>query len=429
MSFFKISLPKDFLALKALITVIYIALEIYYGKLISVTYNYMCFESNFSTGKYLLTKVVFVTLLAGAYTLYNRNKFLYTIYLLLLLFFYIPNAILFSFADLPAGPFLSNTFFVSVFLATPYIKLPVPSLEISQKYKSAVLISIALILLIPLVFTFQMHFNLKTLMLQDIYSTREIFSLKLKGYLAYLYNFEAKTIIPVALVYFMIKKKPLLIALFVLILLYLFVISGNKLVYFTPMIVIFFYYVGKNYISKISWFFLIMLVLFALFPIIDHYIGGDKPIMSGTFINRFFFIPALLTHFYFDFFEGHPFYFAESHFFNLFVKSPYDMPVGFLITNEYWGAPTAFANNGIVSDGFMNLGYWGVGLFSIFFALLFSLFSSFNLDKGYYGIFFCYIYIILSAPLLTCIITGGILLFVGLALTILKDKSASHYNN
>ncbi len=339
-----------------------------------------------------------------------------------MLFFYIPNSILFAFADLPAGPFISNTFFVSVFLITPYIKLPVPSLEIPAKYKSMVLTGIALVLAIPIFITFQLHFNLKTLLLQDIYSTREIFSEKLTGYLAYLYNFEAKTLIPVALVYFMIEKKPLMITLFVAILLYLFVISGNKLVYFTPIIVIFFYYVGKNHISKITYFFLITLVLFALFPIIDHYIGGDKPIMSGTFINRFFFIPALLTHFYFDFFDGHPFYFAESHFFNMFVKSPYDMPVGFLITNEYWGSPTAFANNGIVSDGFMNLGYLGVALFSGLFALLFSLFNSFNLHKGYYGIFFSYIYIILSAPLLTCIITGGILLFVILALTILRNK-------
>lgn len=420
-----IVLSKEFLVLKGLIAAIYVALEIYYDKLISVTYNYMCFEMNFNTGKYILTKVVFLLLLAASYLLYNRNKFLYTIYLLLLLFFYIPNAILFSFADMSYSPFVSNAFFVSVFLITPYIKLKLPSLELSEKYKSISLIVVAVFLLLPIIATFQLNLNLNTLLLKDIYTTREVFSQKLTGYLAYLYNFEAKTIIPVALVFFMIKRKPLWIALFVLILLYLYVISGNKLVYFTPVIVLFFYYVGKSYVSKIAYFLGITLVLFALFPIIDSYIGADKPILAGTFINRFFFIPALNTQFYFDFFDGKPFYFAESHFFNLFVKSPYDMPVGFLITKEYWGAPVAYANNGIVSDGFMNLGYAGVVLFSVFFAGLFSLFSSFNLHKGYYGIFFSYIYILLSAPLLTCIITGGILLFVVLAFTILRNKEAS----
>lgn len=424
MSFLKIQLKRDFLILKALIAVIYIALELYYSKIISVTYNYMCFESDFKFSKYIITKIVFLALLAGAYLLYKQNKFLYTIYLLLILLFFIPNAILFSHGSVNPGPFLSNTFFVAVFLITPYIKFPVPKVRIPEQYRSALLIAIALLILLPIVLTFKFNFNLKTLLLSDIYSTREIFSQKLSGYLAYFYNFEAKTIIPVALVYFMIRKKPLWIVVFIAILLYLFVISGNKLVYFTPMIVVFFYYIGKDYISKITYFLMILLILFCLFPVIDSFIQAERPIMSGTFVNRLFFIPALTTGFYFDFFDGRPFFFAESHFFNHFFKSPYDMPVGFLISKEYWGAPVAYANNGIVSDGFMNLGYTGVVIFSVVFALLFSLFNSFNLHKGFYGLFFSYIYIILSVPLLSCFITGGILFFIVLCYTILNNKES-----
>ncbi len=417
----KITATKDFLFLKALIALIYIALELYYHNLISVDYEYMGFKADFNLSKYILTKIVFFLLLALSYTIYNRSTFLYSIYLLLIFFFYIPNAILFSFSNVPAGPFLSNVFFVSVFLITPYITFSIPYVILPSKYKSIALIAISILVLIPIIVTFKLNINLNTLLLSDIYSTREIFSKNLNGYLAYLYNLEAKTIIPIALVFFMIQKKPLLIGLFIIILLYLFVISGNKLVYFTPIIVVYFYYVGKDYISKISCFFLITLLLFALFPIIDNYIL-NAPLLGGLFVNRMFFIPALLTHFYFDFFSGHPFYFAESHFFNMFVESPYNMPVGFLLTKVYWNEPTAYMNNGIVSDGFMNLGYLGVVLFSGIFAMLFSLFNSFNLHKGFYGIFFCYIYIILSAPLLSCFITGGILLFIILCFTILNNR-------
>ena len=422
MSLFKISLTKDFLVLKALIAAIYIALEIYYYNLISVTYEYMGFKHDFNLNNYVLTKIVFLILLALSFTIYKRSTFLYTIYLLLIFLFYIPNAILFSFSNLAAGPFISNTFFVCVFLLTPYIKFPIPSILIPSKYKGITLIAISILLLIPIIATFKLNINLNNLFLSEIYETREKFSKYLTGYLSYFYHFEAKTLIPVALVFFMIQKKPLFIGLFFLILIYLYVISGNKGVYFTAIIVISFYYIGKDYISKISYFLLITLILFALFPFIDHFIGAPKPILSGTFINRFLFIPALTTHFYFDFFNGHPFYFAETHFLNMFSKSPYDMPVGFLITKVYWGAPTAFASNGIVSDGFMNLGYWGVALFSLIFSILFSLFNSFNLHKGFYGIFFSYIYIFLSAPLLTCIITGGILIFIILCFTILNDE-------
>ena len=420
MSSFKIIVKKEFLLLKVLMAVIYIALELYYSYLISAQYDYMGFISDLNLFKYVITKAVFLLLLAGSFNLYNKSRFLYSIYLLLIFFFYIPNAILFSHSNFAAGPFVSNTFFVASFLITPYIKFTIPDISIPVKYRGMALISMALLLLIPILITFKLNFNLKTLLLSEIYETREIFSEKLHGILAYFYNFEAKTIIPIALVFFMINRKYFFIALLFLMLLYLFVISGNKLVYFTSIIVVFFFYIGRNHVSKLSNFFLLVIIFFALFPIIDNFIL-KTPVLAGIFINRFFFIPALLTHFYFDFFDGIPFYFAESHFFNQFVHSPYEMPVGFLITKVYWNEPTVFANNGIVSDGFMNLGYIGVLLFSAIFSFLFSLFSSFRLHKGYYGIFFCYIYIFLSAPLLTCFITGGILIFILLCYTILNN--------
>ncbi|MBI4931504.1 MAG: oligosaccharide repeat unit polymerase [Bacteroidetes bacterium] len=423
MSSFKIIVKKEFLLLKTLLTIIYIAMEMYYSYFISEQYDYMGFIPDLNLLKYAITKVVFLLLLIGSFNLYNQSKFLYSIYLLLIFFFYIPNAILFSFSNFPTGPFVSNAFFVSFFLITPYIKFPIPDLSIPVKYKGLTLISIALLLLIPILLTFKLNINLRTLLLSEIYETRETFSKNLHGILAYFYNLEAKTIIPVSLVFFMISRRYFFIGLLLLLLLYLFVISGNKLVYFTSIIVVFFFYIGRSHVSKLSNFFLIVLIFFALVPIIDNFIFKIN-LLGGTFINRFLFIPALTTQFYFDFFDGNPFYFAESHFFNHFVHSPYDMPIGFLITKVYWGDSTAFANNGIVSDGFMNLGYIGVILFSAIFIFLFSLFNSFRLHKGYYGIFFCYIYIILSAPLLTCLITGGIFLFILLSILILNNRKS-----
>ncbi|MBA2584294.1 MAG: oligosaccharide repeat unit polymerase [Bacteroidetes bacterium] len=306
-------------------------------------------------------------------------------------------------------------------MITPYIKFSVPYVTASLKHKEFILICISLLLLVPIIATFKLNINLNTLLLSEIYETRDAFSENLTGYLSYLYHFEVKTIIPIALVFFMINKKPLFIGLFVIILLYLFVISGNKAVYFTTILVVYFYYIGKDYVSKISNFFSITVILFILFPLIDLFVF-KSPFLGGTFVNRFLFIPALLTHWYFDFFDGNPFYFAESSFFNLFVSSPYDTPIGFHITKIYWGDSEAYANNGIVSDGFMNLGYLGVLLFSVIFSLLFSLFNSFNLHTAYFGVFFSYIYIFLSAPLLTSFITGGILPFILISFTILNNR-------
>ena len=419
---FKIIVKKDFLLAKSLLTIIYIALELYYKYYISSRFDYMGFIWDLNLLKYFITKIVFLLLLIGSFNMYNRSQFLYSIYLLLIFFFYIPNAILFSSGNFQMAPFISNVFFVSAFLITPYIKFTIPKIAISAKYNTALLLTISLLLLVPIIIKFGSAINLKTLLLSEIYETRGKFSENMGGYLAYFYNLETKTIIPFALVFCMITRRYFFIGLFILIMLYLYVISGNKLVYFTSLVVIFFYYVGKGHVSKLLNFYLVVIILFALFPLVDYFILNSH-LLSGTFVNRFLFIPAVLTHFYFDFFEGRPFYFAESHFFNHLVHSPYDMPVGFLITKEYWNEPTVYANNGIVSDGFMNLGYMGVILFSIVFSLLFSLFNSLKIDKGFYGMFFCYIYIILSAPLLSCFITGGLLVFIILCFIILYDKN------
>lgn len=423
MSCFKISLTKEFFKLKIPIILIGIILEVYYKYLIVPEYPNYSYPLDFNLWKYIIAKLGFVFLLLLSYFLYNRSKFLYAIYLLLIFFFYIPNSIIFSYGNAAYGPFFANLFFVSSFIMSAFVKFNFPVITVSNKYKEIILVAISIVFLIPIIYTFKSDVNFKTLILKDVYETRELFSDKLKGILSYLYHLSVKTILPISLIFFMIRKKYVLVGLYFLILIYLFVISGNKFVYFTSVLLIYFYYIGKDYVSKINYFFLIALGLFLLFPILDYgVIQVEKPILSGTFVNRFLFIPALLTQWYFDFFEGKPFYFAESHLFNQVVNSPYDMPVGFLISKVYLHTTDAYANNGIVSDGFMNLGYIGVLLYSVMFSVVFGIFNSLNLNKGYFGLFFSIIYMILSVQFLSCFITGGILIFFILAVFLLRDN-------
>lgn len=425
----RIIVKKEFLLIKVLLATIYIALELYYNFFISTDFAYMGYIPDLNLFKYILTKLVFLSLLVLSYSIYKRDKFLYSIYSLLIFLFYLPVAILFSFSDFSIAPFVSTIFFISFFALTPYIKFPVPDWTVGDKFKPAILLGLSVLLLIPIVMVFGVNINLKTLGLSDIYETRESFSKQLNGWRAYLYNLEAKTIIPAALTFFLIRKRYFFTAALIGMLLYLYVISGNKLVYFTSIIVVFFYYVGKDHVSKLSNFFLLILICFAAFPILDNLVlNKDTPLLSGLFVNRFLFIPALLTNFYFDFFDGNPLYFAETHFFNLLVKSPYDTEVAFLISKVYWNGSDAYMNNGIVSDGFMNLGYMGVIIFSLMFVLLFAIFNSFRLHKGYFGLFFAYLFLQLSIPFLTNLITGGILVFILLSFFILRDDSQNNFS-
>lgn len=421
MSSIQILVSKEFLRLKVLLSLIYLILEAYYHFFISDDFGYMGYVQDFNLFKYILAKTVFVAMLFQSYNMYQHSKFLYTSFLLLLFFFFIPNSILFAYSNTGYGAFFSNIFFVSLFSLTPYLKFSFPPLKISQKKKTITMIVLPLVLMIPVFLTFKYEINLKVLLLKEVYETRDVFSEKMLGYLTYIYHIEIKTIIPLALVFFMIKKKYILVVVLTLALIYLYVISGNKIVYFTTFIFVFFYYLGSSFTSKISNFFIVTIALLLIAPIIDN-LFFSTPILQGTFVNRFLFIPSLLTQWYFEFFDGNSFYFAESHFFNQFIKSPYDMPVGYLLTKIYWGEPAVFANNGVVSDGFMNLGYLGVVLFSVIFSLLFSLFNSFNMNKGYFGVFFTYIYLMLSVPFLSSFITGGIFIFIVIVLFLLREN-------
>ncbi len=420
-SFFRVS--NEFIFIKLLLAAIYLILEWYFKNFIAPQFFYMGYEYTFVLWKYLVTKGLFLVLLFLALDMYNRNRFLYSIYILLIFFFYLPNAILYSFMNIPSGPFYSSFAFVSFFFTTTYIKIP----EIALRKISNVYLVLAILLvavMIPIIIRFGLNINLQTLLLREIYETRDVFSKLATGFVNYLYNWQAKTIIPVAIVFFMLKKQRAFALLSVFALMYLFLISGNKIVYFTTIILIFFYFIGKTYTAKVKFILLMLLIALSLFHVLDKYILHSI-LLEGVFVNRFIFFPALLNHYYFDFFAGKPLYFAETHIFNFFVESPYKIQTGFLISQIYFKTNDMFANNGIISDGFANLGYLGVGIFTVIFALLFILFNSFNIDKRYFGIYFSYIYIILSAPFLTCLITGGIVLFIILAIVFFRERTKS----
>jgi hypothetical protein len=385
-------------------------------------YFYMGYVWQPNPVKYVTAKAILLFLLLFLNYFKKHSSFLFSIFLLLIFFFYIPNSILFSLSNYPFAPFWSNVFFVLTFLLTPLIKFKIPQTTTHPFIRSVVVLLIPILAILPIVYSFKLTINPKTLLLNEIYLTRQEFSKKIAGFNNYLYNFLVKTFIPVGIVYFLTIKRLSLAFLLSILLLYLYLISGNKIVYLTTILLILFFYAGKSFETKLSNFLLIILAVLILFPLVDSYCLTE-PILTGTFVNRFLFIPALLTQDYFDFFKGNPLYFAETHFLNFFSQSPYNKPVGFLISELYFNAPDSFANNGIVSDGYMNLGYIGVVLFSLFFAFLFSLFNSFKLHTGYFGLFFSYIYIMLSAPLFTCLITGGIFLFISYCFTLLNNSS------
>src|SRR5690606_10696418 len=135
---------------------------------------------------------------------------------------------------------------------------------------------------------------------------------------------------------------------------------------------------------------------------------------------RTLFLPSQLNYYYFDFFQNEYLYYSESNFFKWFFDYPFDRPIGFVISETYFDAPNMNASNGIIGDGYMNLGYAGVAINIVLVGLIFGFFNSLRLDARYLGIFFVVVFLLLSAPMLSMFVTSGLLLLFVTSASLMK---------
>jgi hypothetical protein len=257
--------------------------------------------------------------------------------------------------------------------------------------------------------------------LKDIDTTRKIFNAGSSSFMGYLFPWLVQATLPLVLVFFLIRKKYWPGIVTFLIMLYLYTISGEKIVYVTCFMVLFFFAVGKSYVGKVKYFVAALILGLLVLPIGDYFLN-ERPILQGTFVMRMLFLPAELNYLYFDFFNGHPLYFSASSFFNLFFTYPFKEPVGFVISEAYFHTSAMNSNNGIISDGYMNLGYWGVGINIVLVSGIFFFFNALDLDARYLGIFFSLVFVFLSAPMLSIFMTSGLWIIFLMALTIMKRR-------
>lgn len=418
-----LKINKHFFTISSLLVLVSFILEIYYVLFLSTQFEYFGYSKEFNIIKYIEIKLYLAFFLWISYYLFKKSEFIFSIFTLLILFFYMPNSILYAFMDNIRGPLYSVNLFLILFSLIASYKLNLQRFLKFNPPSSLLISGIAIAMLIPIFLTYKFNFNLNTLLLKDIYETRESFSNNISRLSNYLYNWEVKIVVPIMLAFFLIKKKYIFASLSFLILIYLFVISGNKAVYMTSIVTIFFYFLGgKSYIQKTKYLLLFLILALLIIPLIDEFLL-DSILFRGTFVMRIFFFPALLNYCYFDLFSEVSLYFSENHFFNLISQSPFDVNSAYLIGKEYFDTNEMYANNGIISDGYMNLGYIGVFLLSLIVSFVFMFFNSIKIDARYYGIFFITVFFILSAPIFTIFVTGGLWLLIAFSFFIMKKTN------
>jgi hypothetical protein len=407
--------------------VYYLIMELYYYYFVGISYQRFQFYLDIDIAKYIETKILFLLVVLFSVHVSKRSDFIFSIFIFVAILFFIPALVTYSFQNHPAAPLYSIIILLLSIGVISSNKLKIPEIE-SKSLSRGVILCLVVLFLLPFIYSFGININLKNFLFEGIFETRASYVENSSTLINYLYYWLVKAVIPILIVYFLIRKQNRYAIITLFILLYLYLISGNKIVFITLFIMLFFYYAGKDSISKAKYFLQLLIIGLLLIPLIDAYIL-ESHMLKGTFVMRTLFLPAHLNYFYFDFFHNNPLYYSESNIVKWFLTYPYDRPIGFIISEKYFAASDMNSNNGIISDGYMNLGYWGVAISILVTSITFLFFNSLRIDNRYLGIFFVMIFLFLSAPLLSMFITSGLWIIILFSLTLMKADNEQLITN
>lgn len=271
------------------------------------------------------------------------------------------------------------------------------------------------VVVFTLIFTLsQVTFNLSFL---DVYELREENPTGTVPFSGYLINWTGKIFLPFLLIYSIVKSNKYfnlysILIMFAIVL--LFSMTGHKsYVMMIPAII------GTIWLYRTGNFFQNLLIIFCLltlFGLMVFYFTGNQLTLS-LFVRRTLYVPAQLSFYYYDFFQGNPLYLSNSIFSGVF-EYPYDMNPPHLIADIYYNRPDISANNGIISDGFSNFGIIGVAVWAFLFSFILKVMNWLTKNKNpliFWTLILLGLRVFIGGSLLTGLLTHGVLLIMLIA--------------
>ncbi|MFT7155462.1 MAG: hypothetical protein ACI8Q1_000463 [Parvicella sp.] len=307
-----------------------------------------------------------------------------------------------------------------------------PAIQISKKSvknSSTLFYSVAILLSSVVVYAswkftgFRFHFGLI-----DVYDIRaEAREYEFPIVLGYLIT-AADTILPIILIFFLVRKKWLLSGVFIIIILLNFGISAVKMVLFYLIFTIACYlFIRSTKVFKNSVWFVIPLVVLCIF----EYAILQTAVLSNFSLFRIFFIPSKLHYLYFEYFSVRELDYFRQGALRLFFDSPYEENIQFILGEYDIGDFTARANNGLFTDAFLNLGLLGVLLFPFFLTILLKTLegSARGLDPRFMFVITTTVsFVLLGVSITTSLLTSGLFLLI-LLLYLMPRRSPHTFNS
>ena len=377
-------------------------------------------EANFElSGKNIAISIAIFILNLVCLSTLKKTRFAFITLSIFFTLLTIPSLIAYSSAQmyplelLGYHQLLFFSFFFFSFIKIDFSRFPV----LNKKQALYLLLLITTIGVVPYLLIYGPHINLKNLLFLDVYQTRSTMGSLSNPYFGYTYSLFTKIIIPLIIVFSLELKNKVLALVGVLYLILFYLFGAHKTVYVGLILVLVLYRWSYSQTVKKILKYSSLLIVFCL---ILAQLGYDYPWILS--FRRVHFLPTLLDITYLDFFDGKPLYWSESVL-KQFFDYPYSMRHENLIGKVYFNRPDMAANNGLISDGFMNLGAWGVMINVFIVSGYFMILNSLNIPSKYFGLYVLLIFSFLSSSLSIVLLTHGALMVLLISIFLLNQKN------
>ena len=389
------------------VVILKVLLDLTYIKAIVPVFGYQGFLININ---YIKLVESYVLLLIFAFILSKRNERISGFVVsMLILTSYIPTLTVYAMMDWPRMFLYAMTIFwlfvVLLINKTPEIK--VSKNKFSPKIGKYFLVAFWITTVVVLLKNFGFSINLSLSGLK-IYFLRSQYNSTVSTLSYYLFDWTAYIVNPFLFSFSLIKRKKAIFLLVIILQILLFSITGLKSYLFVlPFILaILLIFKTKEPVFTASW--IISGLIFI--GLMTFLFTGDYSINS-LFTRRVLLVPANLSFYYYDFFSTqNPLLLSGYRIFGFFTKYPYNLTPPRIIGEIYFPKLVENANNGIISDAYVNLRYFGMALWAVLLAVYLKIIDSLSENKfialGTIGVS---IYILNNSAFLTSLLTHGLL--------------------
>ncbi|MBS1680857.1 MAG: hypothetical protein JST48_04020 [Bacteroidetes bacterium] len=408
---------KDKVVIAILLLLLFFLLKFCFNHIILAHYpEYVKFVNGNTNSFSIIISSIIVVILSGSLIFLPVSNLIFSFLSLILVLIIYPSVVLFQ--HLNADPrvlFFNVVYFLSVFLLSRILKFKIEAPKLSENQKVPFLLILSSVLIVPFVVLFGTSIDFQNLLLSNIYESRDIQRKLTNPYIGYVYSPLANVLLPLLLLTAFLKKKYFVAIAAFGMLLFMFMVGGHKSVFFGLIMVVFFY--RWSQLKKMKLFLYGLISVIGLGIVLAQTL--DNFFLVGLITTRVFYLPNLLDLAYFEFFDGHPIFWSDSVL-RRFIHYPYELSAPLVIGEYVYGKSGVHANNGIISDGFMNFGNWGVLINIFFVSSLLVLVNNLRISHRYFGLIFLFFFTFTFSYFFTSMVTQGGALFIILSLFFLR---------